>query len=167
MNDNIENLSSEEQVGAAVVVENKVKKTTIADYLEKVLKSIPYINNLILTDTDGVLIHSTMKNNTIAIDEQDQLSCIFTNAAQQASKLELGETKSIVSYYNEIQYLHMNFKPLILTFIITNTQEETTENNTTTYNVNDVIDTLLSKYPDIETHLQRLRNTIKNELSNE
>ncbi len=81
--------------------------------LQDVLASVPALQGIFVTTSDGVEVASVAEP---GFDRQI-LSNIYVFAAERGDKIGLGSVKNISCTYEDVLYIHTSFSPLTLTFV--------------------------------------------------
>jgi hypothetical protein len=99
-------------------------------YFSELIKKFDFINSVWVTDFEGGLITSSMKNDdTKESDEESEknnklkfsLSFLFNSAMDQISKIEKWKTKNIVSFYDSTIVFQSRINKNILAHFICST----------------------------------------------
>jgi hypothetical protein len=100
-------------------------------YFTEILKKFDFINYVWVTDFEGGLIISSMKNEEKKESEDESernnklkfsLSFLFNSAMDQISKIEKWKTKNIVSFYDTVTVFQSRINKNILAHFICNTK---------------------------------------------
>ena len=75
------------------------------------------MEGILLTDSQGAVLLQTTKNEDNSSPIEPALSGVFVMACDQASKLGIGATSSIISYYESHVIVQLNVAPLVLSFV--------------------------------------------------
>jgi hypothetical protein len=85
--------------------------------LLKVLLRVPRLGLLgvVVTDVDGVCLTRVMSEALSELQLEPHFSSSLATCSDQASKLSLGQNRSLVAYFDNYSLIQMNLSPLIVT----------------------------------------------------
>eukprot|EP00003_Mantamonas_plastica_P000111 TRINITY_DN1011_c0_g1_i2.p2 TRINITY_DN1011_c0_g1~~TRINITY_DN1011_c0_g1_i2.p2 ORF type:complete len:130 (-),score=47.32 TRINITY_DN1011_c0_g1_i2:26-415(-) len=88
----------------------------VEEFLKQLLERVEDLQAVIVTDRDGVVVVQAKKTDFEEKNET-QFATAFAMASEQASKLRMGDNKSITSCYDSRMVVHVNLDPLIVTLV--------------------------------------------------
>eukprot|EP01103_Thecamoeba_quadrilineata_P013395 TRINITY_DN3711_c0_g1_i1.p1 TRINITY_DN3711_c0_g1~~TRINITY_DN3711_c0_g1_i1.p1 ORF type:complete len:134 (+),score=21.50 TRINITY_DN3711_c0_g1_i1:78-479(+) len=126
----------------------------LVSLLTNVLQRVPGLHEIIVSDRDGAIIVKVTQNEGFVKnnEEKDSLSAIFSLALDQAGKLGLGKSRSVVTFFEDKIVVQNNLYPLLMTFI-----------GEPTLNVGFLVDIVA---PDLRIALEPIRASIAAALPN-
>ncbi|XP_064406321.1 ragulator complex protein LAMTOR3-A-like [Halichondria panicea] len=86
-------------------------------FVRRLLPTVDGLEAIVVSDRDGVILIEARSGNVPSAALKPPFLGVFSIASEQASKLEVGKNKSIISYYSGHQVVQFNYFPLVVTFI--------------------------------------------------
>lgn len=90
-------------------------------YVSQILKRIPGLYAIAVTDRDGVPLLRVSKEGSPELALRATFLATFGMATDQASKMGLSNNKSMICIYSSYQVVHFNKMPLMVSLIASHT----------------------------------------------
>lgn len=93
---------------------------TITGVFREMLNKMPQVLGLLATDREGVVVGRALSQSldNDKVRSRDHLfNSQFPLLAEQASKLHIGDNKSITAFFDNMIIIHFDYSPIILTVV--------------------------------------------------
>jgi len=97
-----------------------VGSSTFQEFLDDLIKRVPKLYGVFVSDTDGVLIAKGCGEQFKDRPFDVSFAAAFASHQLQASKLQLGANKSIITIYENLQIYERYLDGIIVTFVVGN-----------------------------------------------